>query len=65
MWWGLDNPAVSIVEDVTGMPVVYRASWTPDISDWPKALKFTFTLYDSKGILKGGRTFTHIVYIGN
>ena len=31
---------------------------------WPKALKFTFTLYDSKGILEGGRTFTHIVYIG-
>lgn len=32
---------------------------------WPKALKFTFTLYDSKGTLKGGRTFTHIVYIGD
>jgi prepilin-type N-terminal cleavage/methylation domain-containing protein len=27
----------------------------------PKAFKFTFTLYDSKGILKQGRTFTHIV----
>jgi prepilin-type N-terminal cleavage/methylation domain-containing protein len=31
----------------------------------PKALKFTFTLYDSKGILKGGRRFSHIVYLGN
>jgi len=30
-----------------------------------RALKFTFTLYDSKGILKGGRTFTHIVYLDN
>ena len=30
----------------------------------PKALKFTFTLYDSKGILKNGRQFTHIIYIG-
>lgn len=30
---------------------------------WPKALKFTFTLYDSKEIIKGGRTFTHIVYL--
>jgi hypothetical protein len=30
-----------------------------------RALKFTFTLYDSKGILKEGRTFTHIVYLGN
>ena len=32
---------------------------------WPKAIKFTFTLYDSKGIIKGGRTFTHIVYLEN
>ena len=30
---------------------------------YPKALKFTFTLYDSKGIIKNGRTFTHIVYL--
>ncbi len=29
----------------------------------PKALKFTFRIYDSKGIIKGGRTFTHIVYL--
>ncbi|MDY0355672.1 MAG: prepilin-type N-terminal cleavage/methylation domain-containing protein [Sedimentisphaerales bacterium] len=28
-----------------------------------RALKFTFTLYDSKGIFSGGRTFTHIVYL--
>jgi prepilin-type N-terminal cleavage/methylation domain-containing protein len=28
-----------------------------------RALKFTFTLYDSRGIIKGGRTFTHIVYL--
>jgi hypothetical protein len=27
------------------------------------ALKFTFTLYDSKGVIKNGRTFTHIVYL--
>jgi len=31
----------------------------------PKALKFTFRIYDSKGIIKSGRTFTHIVYLGN
>jgi prepilin-type N-terminal cleavage/methylation domain-containing protein len=30
-----------------------------------RALKFTFTLYDSKGIIKQGRTFTHIVYLEN
>ncbi len=26
-----------------------------------RALKFTFTLYDSKGLIRKGRTFTHIV----
>ena len=30
-----------------------------------RALKFTFTLYDSRGILEKGRTFTHIVYLDN
>jgi len=28
-----------------------------------RALKFTFTLFDSRGIIKEGRTFTHIVYL--
>ncbi len=28
-----------------------------------RALKFTFTLYDSKGIIKEGMTFSHIVYL--
>ena len=28
-----------------------------------RALKFTFTLFDSKGIIEKGRTFTHIVYL--
>jgi prepilin-type N-terminal cleavage/methylation domain-containing protein len=47
--------------------------WRPEDSEvegWPDkliptALKFTFTLYDSKGLLKDGREFTHIVYLGN
>lgn len=30
-----------------------------------RALKFTFTLFDSKRIIKEGRTFTHIVYLGD
>jgi hypothetical protein len=29
-----------------------------------RALKFTFKLYDSRGIFKDGKTFTHIVYLG-
>jgi prepilin-type N-terminal cleavage/methylation domain-containing protein len=39
--------------------------WRDQSLNWPKALKFTFTLYDSKGIIRDGRTFTHIVYIGD
>lgn len=35
------------------------------VAGYPPAFKFTFTLYDSKGVFKEGRTFTHIVYIGN
>jgi len=27
-------------------------------------LKFTFTLYDSKGVFEEGKTFTHIVRLG-
>jgi len=40
-----------------------------DFCSYPKAIKFTFRLYDSKGIIKkdgrAGRTFTHIVYLGD
>jgi prepilin-type N-terminal cleavage/methylation domain-containing protein len=48
--------------------------WRPnnnDVTTWsnktlfPEAFKFTFTLYDSKAIIKQGRTFTHIVYLGD
>jgi prepilin-type N-terminal cleavage/methylation domain-containing protein len=36
-----------------------------DWGTWPDAVKFTFTLYDSKAVLKKGMTFSHIVYIGD
>ncbi len=32
---------------------------------FPRAIKFTFTLHDSKGVIQNGRQFTHIVYIGD
>jgi prepilin-type N-terminal cleavage/methylation domain-containing protein len=61
-WFGRDNPKGDTFEN-SGNP--YTAFWTPfNQSSWPKALKFTFMLYDSKRILKGGRRFEHIVYIG-
>lgn len=31
----------------------------------PLAFKVTFTLYDSKGLFENGRTFTHIVLVGD
>jgi hypothetical protein len=48
--------------------------WRPEndeADDWSVdnarllAFKFTFTLYDSKGIFENGRRFTHIVYLGD
>lgn len=64
-WYGLKNPKNDLNYEIsTGS--LYKARWSPyNQPKWPKALKFEFTLYDSRGILKGGRTFEHIVYIGN
>jgi hypothetical protein len=70
---GVDDFTIQYVgSDGSGKPF---NEWRPideDINeDWleggigPKAFKFTFTLYDSKGILKEGKTFTHIVYLGD
>ncbi|MBN1124241.1 MAG: prepilin-type N-terminal cleavage/methylation domain-containing protein [Sedimentisphaerales bacterium] len=45
--------------------------WNPDYGDFEqvtglgRALKFTFTLYDSKGVFTNGKTFTHIVRLGD
>ncbi len=66
MWRKSGDPNYSSIEDLPVLPnFIYRASWTPAVPKeyWPQALKFTFTLYDSKGILEKGRTFTHIVYL--
>jgi len=38
------------------------ANWV-GLQTLPRALKFTFTLYDSLGIYKDGKRFTHIVYL--
>ncbi len=50
-WWPRDN-------EVSTSPAVYLFTTST------KAIKFTFTLNDSRGIIKGGRRFTHIVYVG-
>jgi prepilin-type N-terminal cleavage/methylation domain-containing protein len=76
IWWGFDNPIRNnlirpdtIFADAINesTPPPYRAEWTPLTPKQyrPKALKFTFTVYDSKGVIKEGQTFTHIVYLEN
>lgn len=69
LWYGLLVPSGYPVEEVGLLPPdpPYRATWTPVTPEQyrPRALKFTFKLYDSRGILKEGRLFTHIVYFGD
>jgi len=47
-------------KDIRDAPVEWKNK-----SFAPLAFKFTFTLYDSKGIIENGRRFTHIVYLGD
>jgi len=61
---GVDNFTIEYVKagvlDFTA-PNIWLRTGSQDIR--PVAFKFTFTLYDSHGIIKNGRTFTHIVYL--
>jgi len=56
LWGVLMNNISFIATDVT------EANFN-NIPGLGRALKFTFTLFDSKGIVEQGRTFTHIVYL--
>jgi len=69
---GVHNFKIQLLEDIAAGLLV----WWPDNQQveneapygntgYPPAFKFTFTLYDSKGILKEGKTYTHIVYLGD
>ncbi len=68
---GVDDFTISYLErgDVVGIDAI---EWTRRVEGEdpnaptgidPRAFKFTFTLYDWRGIIKGGRTFTHIVLL--
>lgn len=59
-------PGVPTLAGWNGMSgCLSQANWRFVSTYFPKALKFTFTLYDSKGVFKDGRTFTHIVYLND
>ena len=70
---GVDNFTIQVdANDTNRIDPNGVLDWQPenegddvDKKHYPNAIKFTFTLYDSKGIIKGGREFTHIVYIGD
>jgi hypothetical protein len=73
---GVDDFTIQYVGSEKKPPVNKKFNeWRPTNSDvllggwstelYPIAFKFTFTLYDSKAIIKQGRTFTHIVYLGD
>jgi prepilin-type N-terminal cleavage/methylation domain-containing protein len=68
---GVHNFKIELLEDVNDGSLVWWPS-NQQVSEqddydgttgFPPAMKFTFTLYDSKGVIKSGRTFTHIVYL--
>jgi len=50
--------------------VQYNNTGNPSLDNfpgnfYPDAIRFTFTLRDSRGVIETGRTFSHIVYIGD
>lgn len=62
---GIDNFTIQFAEsDSSGKIIWNRENQGEPGNISTNALKFTFTLYDSKAVFKKGRTFTHIVYLG-
>jgi prepilin-type N-terminal cleavage/methylation domain-containing protein len=49
----------------TNPEIIAKQTSLVDYHGQLRALKFTFTLYDSKGVIKNGMRFSHIVYIDN
>ena len=72
---GVHNFTISYLErgdEVGTEPIVWKRDVESDEDDdnepqtiSPYVFKFTFTLYDSRGIITNGRTFTHIVFVGS
>lgn len=58
-YWGPVSEMIYAYDSINGVNKTFGVDF------FPKALKFTFTLHESRDIIKGGRTFTHIVYLGD
>ncbi len=57
----LNSKWLSWSPSLAGMGSDFSAD--PTMGGIGRALKFTFTLYDSHGVFKNGKTFTHIIYL--
>jgi hypothetical protein len=64
-WYPIDPNSYVRMNNMSYPGVMLNRTNFNNIPGLGRALKFTFTLYDSKGIIKQGRTFTHIVYLDN
>ena len=66
---GMDDLAIQYsmgaIDAVTGQIDWIDGDFVSSVGSFPRALKFSFTLYDSRGIIEKGKRFTHIVYIGD
>jgi prepilin-type N-terminal cleavage/methylation domain-containing protein len=64
---GVDNFTIKYAEYDTA---TQKVLWKRSTEGSPggirtNAFKFEFTFYDSKGFIKNGRTFTHIIFLGS
>ena len=64
-WYPLDPNSYVEINNISYPGQRLNQTYFNEIPGLGRALKFTFTLFDSKGIIKEGRTYTHIVYLGN
>jgi prepilin-type N-terminal cleavage/methylation domain-containing protein len=63
-WLVADPGAIWDVTQNVQYPVAgFNQANFSNIPGLGRMLKFTFTLYDSRGFFKEGRTFTHIIYL--
>jgi prepilin-type N-terminal cleavage/methylation domain-containing protein len=62
-WYPIDPNSYVQINNISYPGQMLNQANFNNIPGLGRALKFTFTLFDSKGIIKEGRTFTHIVYL--
>ncbi len=67
MWGRINSDGEYVVFDDPDDPcdVYIDEEHFNEIPGLGRALRFTFTLYDSRGVFENGRTFSHIVYLND